>query len=145
MAFDDEKISALKAEIQRLRELVGDEEKLLSDAPAYFNGDEAFGWACGWNTLRDRLLTLLAVANACPDCEGNGFYVTEVTINECCGHGTPSGECCGCPVAGVEQEQVGCERCQATGKISPHHIPIEVLEQTLKMSTLNNTPTHEES
>ncbi len=55
----------------------------------------------------------------CPACEGNGF--TLETVNECCGHGTPSGECCGDPVEG--QEQVGCERCQTTGKVATPPAP----------------------
>lgn len=56
-----------------------------------------------------------ATETECPDCEGNGFTLR--SVNECCGHGTPSGECCGDPVEG--QEQVACERCQATGKSAP--------------------------
>ena len=55
----------------------------------------------------------------CPACEGNGF--TLETVNECCGHGTPSGDCCGDPVPG--QEQVGCERCQTTGKVATPPAP----------------------
>ena len=55
----------------------------------------------------------------CPDCEGNGFTLR--SVNECCGHGTPSGECCGDPVEG--QEQVGCERCQTTGKVATPPAP----------------------
>ncbi len=60
-----------------------------------------------------------ATETGCPDCEGNGFTLR--SVNECCGHGTPSGDCCGDPVPG--QEQVGCERCQTTGKVATPPAP----------------------
>ena len=48
--------AALTAEVEQLRGVAV--EKSSADAPAYFNVDEAFGWASGWNTLRDHLLAL---------------------------------------------------------------------------------------
>lgn len=76
---------------------------------------------CGttFDAIRAELAAPPAPEAKCPACEGNGF--TLETVNECCGHGTPSGDCCGDPVPG--QEQVGCERCQTTGKVATPPAP----------------------
>lgn len=50
------------------------------------------------------------VDRECPDCGGNGYFLTSA----CCQKPHRSGECCG----NAEQEQTGCETCGGTGRLA---------------------------